>query len=103
MDDALAHLPDDPAALKAVIAEVIRQRDEAQVKALRLEVELLRLKKWYYGPRADTLRSEGDVAQMLLEFAGELEARPLDPADLTPEVQSDVDDDAAKTLRRVKR
>src|SRR5882724_9251798 len=117
MDDALSHLlPDDPAALKAIIAtltgqrdevsqqrdevsqqrdEVSQQRDEAarqrdhwklkhdekELDRLRLEVELLRLKKWYYGPRADRLSMPGDVAQMLLEFAGELEARPVDPAD----------------------
>src|SRR5579864_4452352 len=84
MDDA-SRLPDDPAALKAIIAAVTRQRDEAQVKALRLEVELLRLKKWYYGPRADTLRHEGDVAQMLLEFTAALEARPLEAADAPAE------------------
>ena len=124
MDDALTHLPDDPAALKAIIAEVSRQRDEAsrqrdeasrqrdhwklrhdekELDRLRLEVELLRLKKWYYGPRADRLAGEADLAQMLLEFAGELEARPVDPADLPPEIQGDVEADAAKTLRRVKR
>ena len=28
-------------------------------------MELLRLKKWYYGPRADRL----DAGQLLLEFA----------------------------------
>lgn len=118
MDDALSHLPDDPAALKAIIAEVIRQRDEQaarlcqrvdelEVEKLRLEVELLRLKKWYYGPRADTLAGEADLAQMLLSFATGLEARPVDPADIPPEVQSDVDAGggpaAAKTVRRVKR
>ncbi len=115
MDDALSHLlpplPDDPAALKAIIAAVTRQRDEAELKALRLEVELLRLKKWYYGPRADTLEGEGegegDVAQMLLSFAGELEARPVDPADLPPEAEvdagTDATVDAAKTVRRVRR
>ena len=123
MDDALSHLlPDDPAALKAIIATVTRQRDEQarrlqrridelEVSKLRLEVELLRLKKWYYGPRADTLRGEGEVAQMLLEFAGDLEARPVDCADLPPEVRAQADTDAAgdagtdaaKALRRIKR
>jgi transposase len=128
MDDALSHLlPDDPAALKAIIAAVIGQRDEAsrqrdardeqarrlqqridelEVSKLRLEVELLRLKKWYYGPRADRLNMPGDVAQMLLEFAGELEARPIDPADLPPEADASADGvgtDAAKSIRRVRR
>ena len=105
MDDA-SRLPDDPAALKAIIAAVTRQRDEAQVKALRLEVELLRLKKWYYGPRADTLRHEGDVAQMLLEFTAALEARPLEAADPPPEAAAGTvlpGPEAAGTVRRVKR
>ena len=138
MDDALSHLlPDDPAALKAIIAAVTGQRDEAsrqrdeasrqrddvsrqrdhwklrhdekELDRLRLEVELLRLKKWYYGPRADRLAGEGDVAQMLLAFAGELEARPVDPADLPPEAEADAGldantaSDAAKAVRRIKR
>ena len=45
-----------------------------EIEKLRLEMELLRLKKWYYGPRADRLQTPGDVAQMLLGFAMELEA-----------------------------
>lgn len=107
MEDALSvtSLPDDPAALKAIIATVWRQRDEARLKALRLEVELLRLKKWYYGPRADHLqfRHGGGVAQMLLAFAGELEARPLDPADLPPgSIRSGTVADA-QAVRRVRR
>jgi transposase len=69
-------------------------------------VELLRLKKWYYGPRADTLTSLGEVNQMLLNFAGELEARPVIPEDLpaaegaasTPEAAVDT-----KAVRRVRR
>src|ERR1700683_1012447 len=93
MDDAtsILSLPDDPAILKQIIATRTRERDEAnrrhdqaQIKALRLEVELLRLKKLYYGPRADRLQTPGEVAQMLLGFAGELEARPVNPADLPP-------------------
>src|SRR6185437_6574834 len=65
--------------------------------------------KWYYGPRADTLRGEAGLAQMLLSFATDLEARPLDPADLPPDLRADVEagadagDDTAKTVRRVKR
>src|SRR5580704_15182080 len=129
MDDAfpITSLPDDPAALKSMIATLSRQRDEAarqreelarrltqridelHVEKLRLEMELLRLKKWYYGPRADRLNMPGDVAQMLLEFAGELEARPVNPADLPPEAVADAGldanaaADAAKSVRRIKR
>jgi hypothetical protein len=36
-------LPDDPAALKLIIATISRQRDEAQLKAQELEVQKLRL------------------------------------------------------------
>ena len=107
------NLPDDPAALKAIIATLSRQchtleqKSQAlEVQKLRLEVELLRLKKWYYGPRADHLGSVGEVNQMLLDFAGELEARPVDaaaadlPADAGPAVPTA---DDVKTSRRVRR
>jgi hypothetical protein len=75
----LSALPDDPVLLKQIILartgerdEANRRRDQAEIKALRLEVELLRLKKWYYGPGADRLTTAGDVAQLLLEFAVDL-------------------------------
>jgi hypothetical protein len=93
MEDASAitSLPDDPQALKQIILNLSRERDENarqrdertrerddwHVKFLRVETELLRLKKWYYGPRADRLQTPGDVAQMLLEFGRELESRPV--------------------------
>lgn len=127
MDDAftIPFLPDDPAALKSIVATLARQRDEASrqrdeasrqrdetarrltqridelhIEKLRLEMELLRLKKWYYGPRADRLSTPGDVAQMLLEFGEQLENRPLDVADLPP---GDVPatEPQAKAARRV--
>jgi transposase len=105
MDDALsiASLPDDPAALKSMIQtlaqrceEATRRREEAELKALRLEVELLRLKKWYYGPRADKL----EVGQLLLEFAVALEKRPVNPGDLA---QAAADSVGEAAVRRVKR
>jgi transposase len=122
MDDALSiiSLPDDPAALKAIIATISRQRDEvsrqrdeatrrhedvtrrleeAQLKALRLEVELARLKKWYYGPRADRL----NVGQLLLEFAVALEQRPVNPQDLPPGTPVPPADAAPRRVRRGRR
>ena len=108
MDDvtSILSLPDDPAILKQIITtrtrerdEANRRRDEAEVKALRFEVELLRLKKMYYGPRADRLQTPGDVAQMLLQFAHELEVRPVNPADLP----ADVPDAEPKSVRRIRR
>jgi transposase len=143
MDDAssIPSLPDDPAALKEIIAtlrherdEASRRRDEAQhqydeqtrqrdearrcieqlesraqqleiekqaieLKALRFEVELLRLRKLYYGPRADRLSTVGDVAQMLLDFAVDLERRPVNAQDVPP----DTSGPEVQTIRRVRR
>ena len=112
MEDAqpTTHLPDDPAALKAIITAITQERDEWHVKFLRAEVELLRLKKWYYGPRADRLSGTGEVAQMLLGFAADLEARPLDVRDLSaqgppPGVTADASADVPdpRQVRRVRR
>jgi transposase len=108
-------LPDDPQALKQIIVDLSRRCDErtcerdeanrrcheAQIRALRFEVELLRLKKLYYGPRADRLQTPGEVAQMLLEFGRELEARPVNPADLPPTDSSGTAE--VGTVRRVRR
>jgi transposase len=111
MDDAsvLTSLPDDPAVLKSIVATLARDRDQAardrdawQVKFLRAETELLRLKKWYYGRKADTLTTPGDVAQMLLGFGEQLENRPPDPGDL-PGGDVAPGDVSAKAVRRVRR
>jgi transposase len=64
---------------------------------LRLQLELERYKKWYYGPRADRLQSPGDLAQMLLNFAEEMDRKPVNPDDL-PSRSEPVEE-----LRRVKR
>ena len=82
-------MPEDPAALKALLRAALAERDQAQQRAeeqaaraqqqgkraddlylqnLRLQFELERYKKWYYGPRADRLKSPGELAQALLEF-----------------------------------
>lgn len=117
MEDASAitSLPDDPQALKQIIFNLSRERDEhrklterfqqrvdeLEVAKLRLEMELLRLRKWYYGPRADRLQTAGEVAQMLLAFATELESRPVNPDDLPPADSSDTFE--VGTVRRVRR
>lgn len=121
----VADLPDDPAALRAIVVTLVRERDEAalqrdqaarqcdaleqlsqklkrksqelEVEKLRLEVELLRLKKLYYGPRADRLNTPGDLAQLLLEFAAGLESRPFEAADLLPQADPAATD--PKTVR----
>lgn len=94
--ETLAQFPDDPAALKAIIARLAREhegerdrlqserdrlqreRDEFQIKYLRVQQELLRLRKWRYGPRADRLKNAEDVAQLLLAFARAFEAPPAE-------------------------
>jgi DNA polymerase elongation subunit (family B) len=67
----LVALPDDSQALKAMLRTLIEERDqekrradqetrrsdELRVEMLRLQLELERYKKWYYGPRADRLQS----------------------------------------------
>lgn len=100
-----APLPDDPAALKALIARMQSRMDALELRSLRLEMELLRYKKWLYGPRADRLSSLGDVAQMLLSFGEELDQRPVDPCDAADVVVEDTDagTNAATPSRRVRR
>lgn len=114
----LTHLPEENEALQAMVRSLLqerhreRQRAEEQtrraeeqtrrandlyVENLRLQLELERFRKWYYGPRADR-QAAGDVAQGLLDFALALEQKPLHPGDVpppTPETEYE--------LRRVKR
>ncbi len=74
-----------------------RRAEQLHIEKLRLEQELERYKKWYYGPRADRLESSGDVAQMLLDFASELDRKPVHPDDVPPAAEP------PEELRRVKR
>ena len=113
-----AELPEDSAALKAAVRALLAERDretqraenerqraenekqraeQLRVEMLRLQLELERYKKWYYGPRADRLQSSGDLAQLLLDFAGEMDRKPVDPGDVPPAGEP------AGELRRVRR
>jgi transposase len=74
-----------------------RRADDLHVENLRLQLELGRYKKWYYGPRADRLQSDNDLAQMLLHFAEEIDRKPIDPDDLPRDAKPE------EELRRVKR
>ena len=117
-DANLVPLPDDSLALKAMLRALMRERDaekqradihaqlaedqsrranDLQVELLRVQLELERYKKWYYGPRADRLQSSADLAQMLLNFAEEMDRKPVNPDDLPPRT------DPEEELRRVKR
>jgi transposase len=79
-------------------AEQHQQRvEELRVENLRLQLELERFKKWYYGPRADRLQSSGDLAQLLLTFSEELDRKPVHPDDVPPHAEPE------EELRRVKR
>jgi transposase len=82
-ENFLANLPEDKEALKAILGSLL-QRAEAQTKRadelylenLCLQMEVARLKKVTYGPRADRL-SANQLAQMLLEFAEAFEQKPI--------------------------
>ena len=107
----LVALPDDSQALKAMLAALIDERDkqtqlaeeqtkranDLHVENLRLQLELDRYRKWYYGPRADRLQSSGDLAQMLLNFAEEMDLKPVNPDDLPQRTEP------VEEPRRVKR
>ena len=78
-------------------AEAQAQRaEELQVELLRLQLELERFKKWYYGPRADRLQSTEQLSQLLLNFAEQLEQKPIHPGDVPPQAEQE-------QQRRVKR
>jgi transposase len=111
VDARLNDLPQDRTSLEAMLRSLMVERDEQKQRAeqqtrraeelylqnLRLQLELERYKKWYYGPRADRLATSGEVAQALLEFAEQLEAKPIQPEDVPAQAESEYE------LRRVKR
>ena len=103
MDDAAAiELPEDVDALKALCAMLmshVAEKDASlahrDAKIAWLEAQLLKLCKRLYGPRADRLSTVVELGQLLLEFATQLEARPLE----LPTEVSAADDDRADARR----
>ena len=114
----LVALPDDSQALKAMLHALMRERDEEKRRAdrheqraeeqskrandlhvenLHLQLEMERFRKWYYGPRADRLQSSADLTHMLLNFAEEMDRKPVNPGDLPCGTE------AQEEVRRVKR
>jgi transposase len=98
------NLPEDKEMLKAMVRSLMLEREvekrranDLQIENLRLQVELDRYKKHYYGPRADQLQSADDLAQLLLNFADELDRKPVNPEDVPPHSKPQ------EELRRVKR
>jgi transposase len=117
VDATLKDLPQDRKSLEAILRSLILERDqqnrrandleaesprqrqradELHIENLRLQLELERYKKWRYGPRADRLTSQ-EVAQALLEFAEQLDAKPVHPEDVPAKAAPEYE------LRRVKR
>jgi transposase len=97
-------LPEDSASLRALVQQLLLERDKQsqqkerlQVELVRVRLELERYKKWYYGPRADRLQAQGELAQLLLNFAEELDQKPIHADDLPRTVEP------TEELRRVKR
>ena len=109
-ETALPNLPEDSTSLKEMLRALLVERDREKQRAeeqckradnlhiqnLRLQQELARLKKWYYGPRADRLTS-GELAQVLLDFGEALQQRPIPPEEVPPATEPEYE------LRRVKR
>ena len=103
-------LPDDTASLKAMLlslmaahkqekqrADALQQRadqqsslaaslqkksDDLYIENLRLQVQVDRFKRWYYGPRADKLNTAVELGQMLMTFGEEFENKPVHQDDL---------------------
>jgi len=97
-------LPEDSTSLRSLVLELLsktdaqrKQTEQLQVELVRVKLELERYKKWYYGPRADRLQSDQDVAQMLLNFAEAADQKPINADDLPHPAEP------AEELRRVKR
>ena len=110
-------LPDDAASLKAMLLSVLEEKereekraeeqsqranqqqqradslqsksDELYVEMLRMQVQLDRFKRWYYGSRADRLTTPLELGQMLLAFGEELEAKPINKDDPLDNEQQD--------------
>ena len=73
--EAQAALAQEKAALAA---QQIQRADALYLETLRLRLQLERYQKWYYGPRADRLKTRKEVGQALLAFGEEL-AQKADP------------------------
>ncbi|HVH86150.1 MAG TPA: IS66 family transposase zinc-finger binding domain-containing protein, partial [Terriglobales bacterium] len=111
MDANLKDLPTDRESLEAILRRLILERDHEKQRAeqlkqrtdelyldnLRLQQELERYKKLYYGPRADRLHSSADIAQALLEFAEGLNQKAIHPDDVPAKTEPEYE------LRRIKR
>jgi len=62
---------------QSLAKEQLQKTAQLEAELLRLQLELERYKRWYYGPRADRLHTAGELAQLLLNFAEELDQKPI--------------------------
>src|ERR1700735_4192446 len=118
MSAKLNDFPQDRESLEAMVRSLILEREQQKQQAndlqvetlrqtkraeelylqnLRLQLELERYKKWYYGPRADRLATNEDLAQALLEFGEQLQKKPIHPEDVPTQGEPEYE------LRRMKR
>lgn len=74
------------------------KHDEKEVDRLRLETRLLRLLKIHYGRKADALAKPDDVAQLVLDFAKQIDALPTPDVD---DVEAIADNDQPVDLTGV--
>jgi transposase len=105
-----AELPDDAASLKAMLLSLMaaheqekqranqqqnraenlqKKSDELYIENLRLQVQVDRFKRWYYGPRADRLSTALELGQMLLAFGEEFDSKPVNKEDLPADEKPD--------------
>jgi transposase len=112
-----AELPDDAPSLKAMLLSLMaahaqqreradtqneranqqqnradnlqKKSDDLYIDNLRLQVQVDRFKRWYYGPRADRLSTALELGQMLLAFGEEFDSKPVNKEDLPAGEKSD--------------
>jgi transposase len=77
--DALQQRADQQSSLAASLQ---KKSDELYIENLRLQVQVDRFKRWYYGPRADKLNTAVELGQMLMTFGEEFENKPVHQDDL---------------------
>ena len=66
-----------------------KKSDDLYIENLRLQVQVDRFKRWYYGPRADRLSTALELGQMLLAFGEEFDSKPVNKEDLPAGEKSD--------------
>ena len=74
-----------------------KKSDELYIENLRLQVQVDRFKRWYYGPRADRLSTALELGQMLLAFGEEFDSKPVNKEDLPAD---EAPDESPRRIRK---